>query len=74
MAIGLIGAFWLTRLIDTLRVDFWDGEPVLFGVTATDPSTFATVALLLVAAALLASYRPARYATSVDPMTALRHE
>jgi predicted permease len=46
----------------------------LFHVTATDPATYAAVGILLVSIALLACYIPARRATSVDPMTALRHE
>jgi putative ABC transport system permease protein len=62
--IGLGGALALKRLIETL----------VFGVSATDPLTFTTIALLLELVALLACWIPARRATKVDPMIALRCE
>lgn len=64
LAIGIAGSLALTRTVESL----------LFGVTATDPLTFGGVTLLLVGAALLACFIPARRATRVDPMIALRHE
>ena len=64
VALGTAGALLLMRLLESL----------LFGVSTTDPLTFAGVAATLSAVALLACYIPAKRATRVDPMTALRYE
>jgi len=63
-AIGLVAAAGLTRLMSSL----------LFGVTALDPMTYAAVSALLIAAAVLASYLPARRAMRIDPVRALQAE
>lgn len=64
VGIGLVGAFGLTRLMESL----------LFGVSPMDPVTFGSVALALLMVALLASYLPARRASRVDLVVALKTE
>ena len=64
VGIGIVAALALTQLLTSL----------LFGVTPRDPLTFGGVALLVVAVAMLGSFVPARRASSVDPIVALRHE
>jgi predicted permease len=64
VAVGLVGAYWLVRLLASM----------LFGVTATDAPTFIGVSLVLLGVAGAASYLPARRAARVDPVTAMRSE
>jgi putative ABC transport system permease protein len=64
IALGLLGALAVTRLLQSL----------LFGISATDPLTFAMSAFLLLSVALIACWLPASRATRIDPMVALRHE
>ena len=62
--IGLIACYWLSRLVSSQ----------LYGVSALDPVTLASVVILLIVVALMATYLPARRATKVDPLVALRYE
>jgi len=64
LALGLAGALALTRILKSM----------LYLVSATDPATFALIALLLIGVALIASYIPAWRATKVDPLQVLHHE
>ncbi|HEU4477007.1 MAG TPA: ABC transporter permease [Pyrinomonadaceae bacterium] len=63
-ALGLLACYWLARLISSQ----------LYGISPNDPATLLSVAVILVGVALLASYIPARRATKVDPLVALRYE
>jgi ABC-type antimicrobial peptide transport system permease subunit len=64
LAVGIVAALAIGRLIAAL----------LFGIEATDPTTFAAVAVMIVAVALAASWVPARRAARIAPLIALRHE
>jgi putative ABC transport system permease protein len=68
VALGLLAALALTRLIMSQL------KTLLFGVSVSDPLTFTVIAIMLTSIALLACWVPARRATKVDPLIALRHE
>jgi ABC-type lipoprotein release transport system permease subunit len=64
LVIGIGASYWLTKLFFGM----------LYGVTATDPITYTVVSVVLLGVAIAACYFPARWATKVDPLVALRHE
>jgi putative ABC transport system permease protein len=70
VALGLIGAYVLTKYLES-----WVGlSKMLFGVKVSDPLTYSVIAILLTVVAFIACYIPARRATKVDPLVALRYE
>ncbi|HUA96842.1 MAG TPA: FtsX-like permease family protein, partial [Terracidiphilus sp.] len=64
IVLGLIAALWLTRLIRVM----------LYGIGSTDPLTIAITAVLLISVSLFAAFAPARRASRIDPIRALRHD
>jgi putative ABC transport system permease protein len=75
MSLGLLGAFALTRVVGASLSEVGPGKtPLLFGVKALDPITFIVAPILLAVVAILACCLPARRATKIDPLVALRYE
>jgi predicted permease len=75
VSLGLLGAFALTRVVGASISEVGPGKtPLLFGVKALDPITFIVAPILLAVVAILACFLPARRATKIDPLVALRYE
>jgi putative ABC transport system permease protein len=70
VALGLVGAYVLTKYLES----WMNLSQMLFGVKVSDPTTYAVIAVFLTLIALIACYIPARRATKVDPLVALRYE
>ena len=70
VVLGLAGSYWLTKYLES-KLDL---QSMLYGVKVSDPMTYGVIALILTVVALVACYIPARRATKVDPMVALRYE
>ena len=75
VGLGLFGAFALTRVLSSMLSEGGPGKtPLLFGISSVDPVTFIVVPVLLSLVAFVACCLPARRATKVDPLVALRYE
>ena len=75
VSLGLFGAYALTRVLGASLSEVGPGKtPLLFGVKALDPITFIVAPILLSVVAILACCLPARRATKIDPLVALRYE
>ena len=75
ISLGLLAAFALTRVVGASLSEVGPGKtPLLFGVKALDPITFIVAPILLAVVAILACFLPARRATKIDPLVALRYE
>ena len=75
ISLGLLGAFAITRVVGASLSEVGPGKtPLLFGVKALDPITFIVAPILLAVVAILACFLPARRATKIDPLVALRYE
>ncbi|HKA17289.1 MAG TPA: FtsX-like permease family protein, partial [Blastocatellia bacterium] len=70
VVLGLAGSYWLTKYLES-KLDL---QSMLYRVKVSDPMTYGVIALILTVVALVACYIPARRATKVDPMVALRYE